>query len=85
MVRPVATNRKEIRNMPTLTEKADAALFMMERYQVAHVTMATAATMVVDLIIAGSFTVAEALCALADHVARYRCELATLDGQAVQP
>jgi hypothetical protein len=47
--------------------------------------MAEAAVVVVDSIIEGSFTVAEALSWLALHVAEYRDSLATLDGGAVQP
>ena len=65
--------------MPTLSQKADAALSMMERYQTAHVTMAGAAEMIVDLMVSGTFNATEALSALAEHVARYRDELAAID------
>ncbi len=65
--------------MPTLAQKADAALSMMERYQTAHVTMAGAAEMIVDLMVSGTFNAAEALSALAEHVSRYRDELAAID------
>jgi hypothetical protein len=65
--------------MPSLSQRTDRALAALEKYQTAHVTMATAAEMVVDSIIDGSFTVAEALSALAEHVARYRDELAAID------
>ena len=65
--------------MPTLSQKADAALSMMERYQTAHVTMAGAAEMIVDLLVSGTFNAAEALSALGEHVARYRLQLAEID------
>ena len=68
--------------MPSLSQRTDRALAALEKYQTAHVTMAQAAVVVVDSIIEGSFTVAEALTYLALHVARYRDELATLDGRA---
>jgi hypothetical protein len=68
--------------MSTLAQKADTALANLAAYQTAHVTMAAAAEMVVDLTIDGTFTAAEALSALAEHVARYRDELAAIDGRA---
>jgi hypothetical protein len=67
------------RNMPTLSQKADAALSMMERYQVAHVTMAASAEMIVDMLVDGTFNAAQALSALAEHVAQYRLRLARID------
>lgn len=65
--------------MPTLSEKADAALSTMERYSIAHITMAGAAEMIVDLLVSGTFNAAEALSALGEHVARYRLQLAEID------
>jgi hypothetical protein len=65
--------------MPTLAETADRALSMMERYQTAHVTMAGAAEMIVDMVAGKVFTPAEAVEALADFVKQYRAKLADID------
>jgi hypothetical protein len=70
--------------MPTLSETADRALANMQAYQVAHVTMAATAEMVVDMVAGNAFTPAEALQALTEHVDQYRARLAALDGKATQ-
>lgn len=66
--------------MPTLAETADRALSNLQAYQTAHVTMAAAAEMTVDLVADHVFTPAEAVQALTEHVDRYRARLAALDG-----
>lgn len=64
----------------TACERADRALANLQAYQVAHVTMAAAAEMTVDLVADHVFTPAEALQALTEHVDQYRARLAALDG-----
>ena len=65
--------------MSTVAEKSDRALSAMQAYQVAHVTLAAAAEMVVDLSANHVFTPAEAVQALTEHVSRYRAQLARID------
>ena len=65
--------------MPTLAETADRALVNLAAYQTAHITMAAAAEMTVDLVADLVFTPAEALQALTEHVDRYRAQLARID------
>ncbi len=68
--------------MPTIAERADRALDALEKYQTAHVNMAAAAELVVDLTADGTMTAAEGLQALGDFVKQYRARLAALDGRA---
>jgi hypothetical protein len=68
-----------MRNMPTLSQIADRALSNLAAYQSAHVTMAAAAELTVDLVADHVFTPAEALQALTEHVDRYRAQLARID------
>jgi hypothetical protein len=63
----------------TACERADRALANLAAYQTAHVTMAAAAEMTVDLVADHVFTPAEALQALTEHVDRYRSQLARID------
>jgi hypothetical protein len=67
--------------MPTLAQSADRALSNLAAYQTAHVTMAAAAEMTVDLVADHVFTPAEAVQALTEFVGLYRKTLATLDGR----
>jgi len=66
--------------MPTQAETADAALANLAAYQTAHVTVAAAAEMTVDMVTDNVFTPAEALQSLAGFVSQYRDRLAALDG-----
>ena len=68
--------------MCTLSQKADAALANMQAYSTAHLNMAAAAEMVVDMVAGKAFTPAEAVEALADFVRQYRAKLAEIDGRA---
>ena len=68
--------------MPSLSQRTDRALAALEKYQTAHVTMAAAAEMVVDMVAGKAFTPAEAVEALADFVRQYRAKLAEIDGRA---
>jgi len=68
--------------MPTISQRADAALTALESYQRAHVNMAAAAELVVELTADGTMTAVEGLQALADFVKQYRARLAALDGRA---
>ncbi|MGB8296933.1 MAG: hypothetical protein WCG85_16000 [Polyangia bacterium] len=61
---------------------ADRAPSTLERYQVAHVTMAASAEMVVNMAGEGLLKEAEALASLRRHVDRYHAALAALDGQS---
>jgi len=65
--------------MPTLSQIADRALANMQAYSIAHLNMAAAAEMTVDLVADHVFTPAEALQALTEHVDRYRAQLARID------
>jgi uncharacterized protein YlzI (FlbEa/FlbD family) len=71
-----------MRNMPTLSQIADRALSNLQAYSTAHLNMAAAAEMVVDMVAGKAFTPAEAVSALAERVARYRDELAAIDRRA---
>jgi hypothetical protein len=68
--------------MSTLAETADRAQAALQAYQTAHVTMAAAAEMTVDLVADHVFTPAEAVEALTEFVGEYRARLAELDGRA---
>jgi hypothetical protein len=70
------------RNMPTLSETADRAQVALQAYSTAHLNMAAAAEMVVDMVAGKAFTPAEAVEALADFVRQYRAKLAEIDGRA---
>ena len=48
----------------------------LREYGDAHATMAASAEMIVDLLVSGTFTAAQALSALAEHVAQYHIRLA---------
>jgi len=67
--------------MPSLSQKADAALANLQAYSTAHLNMAAAAEMVVDMVAGKAFTPAEAVQALAGFVSQYRAKLAALDGK----
>jgi hypothetical protein len=71
-----------MRNMPTLSQTADRALATLAAYQIAHVTLAASAEMVVNMAAEGLLTEAEALASLRRHVRRYQDDLAALDGQS---
>jgi hypothetical protein len=45
----------------------------------AHLIMAASAEMIVDMLVDGTFNVAQALSALAEHVAQYRLRRARID------
>jgi uncharacterized protein YlzI (FlbEa/FlbD family) len=70
------------RNMPTLSETADRAQVALQAYSTAHLNMAAAAEMVVDMVAGKAFTPAEAVEALTDFVKQYRAKLAEIDGRA---
>jgi GAF domain-containing protein len=72
-------SEERITTMPTLAETADRALANMQAYSTAHLNMAAAAEMTVDLVASKVFTPAEGMEALAERVARYRDELARID------
>lgn len=67
--------------MSTLAQKADRAQAALQAYQVAHINLAAAAEMAVDLVADHIFTPAEALQSLAGFVSQYRDRLAALDGR----
>jgi hypothetical protein len=71
-----------MRNMPTLSQTADAALSNLAAYQTAHITMAASAEMVVTMAAEGLLTPDEALASMRRHVKRYQDNLAALDGQS---
>ena len=65
--------------MPTLSQKADLSDAALQEYGGAHATMAACAATVVDMLVEGAFTPAEALAALGQFVAEYRMRLARID------
>jgi hypothetical protein len=68
--------------MPTLSQTAHRALANLQSHQVAHVTMAASAEMVVNMAAEGLLTPDEALASMRRHVKRYQDGLAALDGQS---
>jgi hypothetical protein len=68
--------------MPTLSETADRAQVALQAYSTAHLNMAAAAEMVVDMVAGKAFTPEEGIQALADFVKQYRAKLAEIDGRA---